>query len=309
MSKCKVFVYGAGHVGRSFARAMEASQRDPDLVLTGAWNRGFARAFGTSRLVDVEVSSGDAIPEAMPKADVILLAVPDDVIASTAALLMRHLKRKQVLLHCSGSLSAEIMRTPETVCSLGCCHPLQALASPEGDPERLNGATCAIEGDLNALKVARRLAEAVGGRPLEIAPEHKALYHAAAVMGANFITVLLDAACQMMAQAKVDRATSIDILLPLLEGTVHQIKARQEEQAQAETPQAVLPLALTGPARRGDAGTIKAHRKALAKLAKQDPQAQDLPALYQALSLRALTLAQAGDLSEEEAQAVAEVLK
>lgn len=316
MKTLKVFVYGAGRAGRSIARAIEAADEKHKVFLCGAWNRSFPRAFESSRLLDVEVSSGDAIPEQMIKADVILLSVVDDAVRETAGLLARHLGRKQVLLHVSGSRAAEVMRGEQMSAHLGGLHPLQALASREGDPEKLRGAAFAIEGDAEALEAARRIAEAVGGNPIPIRPEARALYHAAAVTSANFVTVLMDLACDMLGKAGVDPLTSVEILLPLLEGTVDQIRERQERaKAQDQDPQgreragrAVLSEALTGPIRRGDSSTVRKHLKALKRLDAKDPSEAARAETYRLLSLKALEIAQRGDLSEEGAEKLAKAL-
>jgi predicted short-subunit dehydrogenase-like oxidoreductase (DUF2520 family) len=240
--------------------------------------------------------------------------VPDDAIAPVAALLAPHLGRRQVLLHCSGSLGAEVMRAPQTRCLLGGCHPLQALASPEGDPEKLAGATFAIEGEGDALEGARRVALAAGGKPLELHHDHKALYHAAAVMSANYMTVLVDAACELLGEAGVDATTGVEILLPLLKGTLAQLEQQHHQQAHDPDPdvdpgRVALARALTGPARRGDVGTIKRHLKALDKLGKARASAQDLPALYRLLGRRALRVAARGDLDPEARQATEAALR
>jgi predicted short-subunit dehydrogenase-like oxidoreductase (DUF2520 family) len=310
----RVFVYGAGRVGRSLARALAAAPPEAGVALVGAWNRNFARAFETSRLVDVEVSSGDAVPEAMLKAEVTLLCVPDDQIAAVAALLAPHLGHRQALLHCAGSLPAEIMRSPQTRCLLGGCHPLQALASPGGDPEALRGATFAIEGEGDALEAARRVALAVGGRPLELVGEHKALYHAAAVMSGNYLTALLDGACELLGECGVPAATGVEILLPLMEGTLHQLRQRHQEAVADPDPDAdpgrvALAQALTGPIRRGDVGPVKAHVKALDQLAGRRASAAELAALYRLLGRRALHVARRLEHDPARAEALERALR
>lgn len=269
----KVFVWGAGRVGRSFARALVDAE---GMEVIGAWNRTFPRALRTSQLVDTEVSAGDALPDTFQKADVVLLSVVDDAVAESASLLAPHLGHRQVLLHTSGSLPSTVMAVDGMRARLGGCHPLQSLADPDGDPERMRGSTFAIEGD--AVDAARAIAEAVGGRPLEISTAGKVAYHAAAVVSANYLTVLTDVACDLLESAGVDAHTGIEILLPLLEGTVANL-ARCNASGDGR---AALAESLTGPVRRGDAGTIKAHRKAMRKL-----PAEDVLPLYDLLTARA----------------------
>ena len=260
------------------ARALEASS-DHEVIIIGAWNRTFARALETSLLLEAEVSAGDALPETFCKADVVLMAVVDDAVVATASLLAPHLRAKQCLLHTSGSLPSTVMMVPGMQAQLGGCHPLQALAAPEGSPDKLAGSTFAIEGHQPGLDAARALALSVGGRPVEISTAGKAAYHAAAVVSANYLTVLVDAACDLMAQAGVDAATSVDMLLPLLQGTLDNLATSNQG---AEDGRVAIAQSLTGPARRGDAGTINAHQRALRRC-----EDEDLRRLYHLLTERA----------------------
>jgi predicted short-subunit dehydrogenase-like oxidoreductase (DUF2520 family) len=306
MKALKVFVYGAGRVGRSLGLAIEQDGAQP-LQLCGAWNRSFSRALETSGLLDVEVSAGDAVPEAFTRADVIIMSVPDDAVVSTANALARHLGHKQILLHTSGSLACGVMASPLMKAKLGCVHPLQALARPGGDPGRLRGSTFAIEGEGSALEAARAVALAAGGTPVEIPSGAKVCYHAAAVVSANFITVLVDMAAELLSEAGVDASTGIEMLMPLLEGTLGNIselnRSLSAEGAEGAGLKA-LSQALTGPVRRGDVGTVKKHLKGIKRLAAKEPRAADLPDLYRLLAARATAISARGDLDEASAQAL-----
>jgi predicted short-subunit dehydrogenase-like oxidoreductase (DUF2520 family) len=288
----KVFVWGAGRVGRSFARALSGVE---GIEVVGAWNRTFRRALESSQLIDTDVCAGDALPDTFQKADVVLLAVVDDAVVDTAKLLARHLGRRQTLLHTSGSLPSSVMDVEGMRATLGGCHPLQALADPNGDPEKLRGSTFAVEGE--GVEAARAIALAVGGKPLEIATEGKVAYHAAAVLSANYLTVLVDAACDLLESAGVPPKTGIDILLPLLQGTLDNL----ERCNAGDDGRRALAESLTGPVRRGDAGTIRAHRKALRKL-----PAKDLLPLYELLTARAAEVT--GRVDEDAAERVRKAL-
>lgn len=305
MNTQSVFIYGAGRVGRALGRAIEAAGPGSGLTLVGAWNRRFARALRTSQLLDVPASAGDALPEGLPRADIVLMSVVDDAVADTAKALGRHLSARQILLHTSGSLSAQTMASDTMRAHVGCAHPLQALADDDGDPTPLQGAIFAVEGDQDALMAARRVAVATGGEPVEVRSSAKVLYHAAAVMSANYQTALVDVARTLLGQAGVDARTAIRMLTPLLEGTLTNLRALNDSDSTLDDDEhgrRALARALTGPIRRGDAGTVKRHLKALKKLAKRDPQTQDLPQLYRLLGRHALDLAVRADLREEDAQ-------
>jgi predicted short-subunit dehydrogenase-like oxidoreductase (DUF2520 family) len=274
----KVFIWGAGRVGRSLGRALE--EADGDVTVVGTWNRSFPRALETSQLLRSEASAGDVLPDAFPRADVVLLTVVDDAVSSTADLLARHLSPRQCLIHTSGGLPSTAMASDGMRALLGSCHPLQSLADPAGDPEKLRGSAFAVEGA--ALQAAQTIALAVGGRPVEISTSGKVAYHAAAVLSANYLTVLVDAACDLLESAGVAPAVGIDMLMPLLRGTLENLEAANRTH---EDGREAIAASLTGPVRRGDAATVRSHIKTLGQL-----QDEDLAALYHLLTTRAIKI-------------------
>ncbi|MEO1271636.1 MAG: DUF2520 domain-containing protein [Myxococcota bacterium] len=303
----QVFIYGAGRVGRSFGRAIEERGANHGLMLNGAWNRSFKRALETSQILDVEVSSGDALPDPVLKADVVVLSVTDDAIVEVAQGLSRHLSKRQCLIHTSGSLPSTIMRSDHTQASLGGCHPLQSLAKDDGDYTLLHGATFAIEGEPEAMEAAQRLAEAAGGDPIAIQPKGKVYYHAAAVVSANYLTVLVDAARVLYREAGLDTPTAVKTLLPLLRGTLQNLEEAVQN-AEPDTATEALATTLTGPVRRGDVQTVQRHLRALRALERAHDNEAGMVGLYQTLGRRAAVLARRAGLEDEEAAALERIL-
>jgi hypothetical protein len=123
---------------------------------------------------------------------------------------------------------------------------------------------------------------AIGAVPVRLAPGSKAAYHAAAVLSAGGVVALLDTIREVAAAVGLDEAGALRIYLPLLEQTVANARTLGIERS------------LTGPATRGDAGTIAAH---LAVLRAQAPGTIDV---YRALLARDVRLAeQRGALSPD----------
>ncbi|HEX5040188.1 MAG TPA: DUF2520 domain-containing protein [Candidatus Limnocylindria bacterium] len=184
-----------------------------------------------------------------PSAELVLLAVPDSVIPEVAAAV----PVGPWVAHVSGATQLTALDPHRLRFSV---HPLQTLTRERG-PEQLDGAWGAISGETDeALGRARWLAERLGLRPFEVADADRTLYHAAAVIGGNFIV------------------------------TLHRVATRLLEEAGAP-PEAIVPLMmrtiengfeLTGPIARGDWSTVEAH---LATLAERDPE---LVPLYRALA-------------------------
>ena len=194
-------------------------------------------------------------------ADAVLLCVPDAEIAAAAAAVP---VRAGVLVgHCSGATGLAPL-APHEAFGL---HPLMTVTR---DGAAFAGAGCAVAGTTErALGHARALAAALGMRPVEIADEDRAAYHAAASIASNFL-VTLEAAAERLAATT---GTPRDVLVPLVRATVENWAALGGERA------------LTGPIARGDEATVARQRAAIAE------RAPDLLALYDALAAATRDLA------------------
>lgn len=222
---------------------------------------------------------------ALASAEVVVIAVPDGAITSVAQALAGR-DADEVWLHLSGSRPASVMRVGERPRAVGCLHPLVALADAATS---LSGAVAGIEGEPEAVSIARQLARDAGLSPVAIDAEHKAAYHAAAVTVAGHATALFAQAMQLMAAAGMAPDDARRALQPLLLSA-----ARNLERGDPATVS-------TGPIVRGDAGTITAHLAAMDRL---DPK---LAATYRLLAETALALVGAR-LSPEQRAAISAAL-
>ncbi len=274
-----VGIVGAGAVGLALGVALDragwpvgaVASRDPGRRDRFRAHVGSARTFAEATALVDDV-------------DLVILAVPDDVIAPLAATL--RLYAGQAIVHTSGLLGAEVLEPAQAAGSqAGAFHPLVAFADLDRALAALPGATIAIEGDDELAAHLADLAEAIGGHPVRLAPGSKAAYHAAAVLAAGGVTALLDTIREVSASMGLDEAGALRIYLPLVEQTV------------ANATALGIAAALTGPATRGDAGTVSAH---LAALGASAPAA--LP-VYRALMARSVDIAEArGALAPEPAE-------
>jgi predicted short-subunit dehydrogenase-like oxidoreductase (DUF2520 family) len=186
--------------------------------------------------------------------EVVFLAVPDDAIPRVAGDL--RLYAGQALVHTSGVLGPEALAPAMAAgTQAGAFHPLVAFADLDRALEALHGATVAIEGDDQLAAMLAELAESIGAVPVRLAAGAKPAYHAAAVLAASGVVALLDTIRELAALVGLDEAGALAIYLPLLEQTVGNARALG------------IAAALTGPAVRGDAGTVAAHRAVMANVA------------------------------------------
>ena len=169
-------------------------------------------------------------------------------------------------------------------------HPLQTFPDVERALVRLEGCTVAVTADdEEGHELGERLGRDLGGRPFRLASEHRALYHAAAVLGLERRRdALRPRARGVRSRGRADPTAALG---PLQAATVENVAALGPGDA------------LTGPAARGDASTIDAN---LAALRAALPAAV---ALYVVLCRATLDLATAAArLTPERRAAVEEVL-
>lgn len=245
-----IAVFGAGRVGRAFARAL-AERGEPAHVI---WNRSPS---------PLATHVGELPLAELAQTRLLLLCVSDDAIADVAALVRPHLAESCIIAHCSGALPASVLGLG-LVASL---HPLQTFVpGATVDWARIH---FVIEGSKAALGQLEAFARQFSPHVHRLRAGTKALYHAAAVMASNHVVLLLEASRQLLALAGIDE---IDLLEPLVGQTFHNVRERGGVEA------------LTGPLVRGDVATIAAHLEAL------DARAPQLAGLYRALAREALAL-------------------
>lgn len=257
---------GAGRAGRGLARAF----REGGVDVVGV--------HGRRQFVDgpITISTG-AIPPAIGSADVVLVTVQDRQLpAALAELRAAPLAPGAVILHASGSAHprAAMQQNRAQGHPMGTFHPLVPIPDPERAPALLRGAWVGVDGDLEAVRVARDLAIRVGAHVLPIPREGRSAYHAAAVMASNFPTVLAGLATSLMHRVGVEESTARSAVRHLMRAAVTNL-------ADAE-PDA----ALTGPISRGDVDTVASHLEVLAAT-------PELDAVYRALSVAAIPFAAA----------------
>jgi predicted short-subunit dehydrogenase-like oxidoreductase (DUF2520 family) len=192
-------------------------------------------------------------------ADLILLAVPDDVVGTVAVTISA--SATTVVAHVSGSLGLDVLQPHPRV---GSVHPLMSLPDATIGAERLaDECVFAVDGD----PLMHELVAALGGVAIDVPEDKRALYHGVATIAANHLTAL----CAQVEQLAAVVGVPASAYWKLMSTTMQNI-----ERVGADA-------ALTGPASRGDWATIRHHLDALPD--------DDERLLYLALCRRAAQLA------------------
>jgi predicted short-subunit dehydrogenase-like oxidoreductase (DUF2520 family) len=219
--------------------------------------------------------------------DLILIATPDDVLAPVAQSLARvfrtlHAKQPQnratknrIALHTSGALSSDVIKPLQASgFAVGSLHPLISIADPKSTWKAFEGAYFCVEGERDAVRLARSIVSDLNGRSFTIDAKSKALYHAAAVMSSGHVTALFDMAIEMLAHCGLSSRRAQQILLPLLASAAANLAAKNPAQA------------LTGTFARGDLSTARKHLAAM-----KSADLKEAAAAYVLLGQRSLRLA------------------
>lgn len=275
------------------ATALAGALRLGGVPVLGLWARQPAAARAAAVSAGV-ASVSAAPPDLLLEADVVVLAVRDEAVAEVASVLLNTglVNARHVLLHCSGAMSASaaLGAVQDRVGGIGTLHPLRAIADGRTAMRELAGAVFGVEGNARGLAAARRLVQAMGGKPLALSGEQMTAYHTAAAMASNYVVALMDAATELLARAGVEAGDALAALLPLIQGSL----ANVERQGLAE--------GLTGPIRRGDQGTVARHLRAL----EGSPA---LAELYRTLGRRTVDIARrAGGAASADLDAIADLL-
>ncbi len=228
------------------------------------------------------------------RAEALFLATADDAVAAVAAELATAaaFHPGQIVMHLSGALTAAAMEPAAAQGAITLSlHPIQSFASLEQAIVVLPGSYFSIEGNPRGYDFAREIVAALKGRAFLLDSGAKVLYHVACVFASNYFVSLLACSLDLMEEADIPREMRLPALLPLVSGTLNNIRALG------------IPYALTGPIARGDSGTLSSHLEALEHLPEQ-------LRVYLSLGLKTVDVARdKGTITPEQAAALRTMLE
>lgn len=236
---------GAGRVGKALAKAF--GDAGFDVAATASRTRASAEALAELAPGSRAMASGQEVAEA---SDLVFLTCPDGAIAEVAASIRWPADRMAV--HCSGATEVAALAAAEQAgAAIGGFHPMQSFTDPVAAARSLPGCTITVEaaGQLDRQLVA--LAEALGCRVNRLPPGKRALYHASAGYGSQFLNVLVAETAEIWAGWGASEEDVVRALLPMVRGTLASIES------------AGVAEGMPGPVSRGDLETVAGHVRAL----------------------------------------------
>jgi predicted short-subunit dehydrogenase-like oxidoreductase (DUF2520 family) len=260
-----VAVIGPGRVGAAVAMGLAHA----GYAIVAVAGRGqsdldqFAKRFPTAAVTD---AAGAGLA-----ADLVLVAVPDDALDQVARAVAKGdgVVEGSRWVHTSGGHGPEALELVRRAGGrVAACHPAQTFPDPDTGYASLPGAAWAVTADPEDLGWARVLVTDLRGSPVTLPASARTLYHAGLTVGSNATASVVTLARDLLLGAGVDDPRQF--LGPLVTTT-------------AENAAEHGARALTGPVRRGDAGTVARH---LAELREVLPEAVDAYVALSRLMLR-----------------------
>ncbi len=193
------------------------------------------------------------IPELVERAELVLLAVPDDALEQLVAGLAKTgaWQLGQLVAHTSGRFGVGVLAPVRAAGAIPLAiHPAMTFSGLSMDLARLPDSSFGVTADAAMLPIAQALVVEIGAEPVVVAEADRALYHAALAHSANHLVTLTAQSAELLRSIGVERPERL--LGPLLRASLDNALASGEQ-------------ALTGPVARGDSGTVRSHVQALAE--------------------------------------------
>jgi len=284
-ARLRVGVVGAGRVGSALGAALARAGHEV-VAASGVSEQSIARA--DRFLPGVPLLPADEVVEL---AELVLLAVPDDVLRPLVAGLAETgaWRAGQLVAHTSGAQGIGVLdpAAARGVFALA-LHPVMTFTGRPEDLDRLIGAAFGVTAPDELRPVAESLVVEMGGEPVWVPETARALYHASLTIASNHLVTLVNDALGLLSGADV--AEPARLAAPLLSASLDNVLRLGD-------------AALTGPVVRGDVATVAAQ---VATLTRAAPEV--LPS-YVAMARRTAERARAaGRLSADQAAAVLAVL-
>ncbi len=242
MERLNIGVIGAGRVGAVVAARLRAAGHK----ITAVSGRSHASALRIGTLIpQVTVASPSKVAAGC---DVLIIAVPDDALVQVVHDIAGIIEPGCVVVHTSGRHGVGVLE-PLTLRGARpiALHPAMTFTGTDIDLDR----TCVFGITAGAAEhdLAEMLVSDLGGTPMWIREDDRALYHAALVHGSNHLATLVLQSMGLLRDAGA--AEPSEVLRPLLTAALDNVLAYGD-------------AAMTGPVVRGDRSTIRAHLEAFA---------------------------------------------
>jgi predicted short-subunit dehydrogenase-like oxidoreductase (DUF2520 family) len=269
--RLRIGVVGAGRVGAVLGAALRAAGHNC-IGVSAVSDLSCLRA--AALLPGVPIKPADQV---VAESELLILAVPDQVLPE----LIRGFSSSEVFVpgqfvaHTSGSYGISVCDTAPQISPMA-IHPAMTFTGTSIDLARLVDTPFGVTTTEILRPVAQALVVEMGGEPLWVPEEARAIYHTAMVLSSNYLNVLVS----LLGEWGMENPQRL--LAPLLSASLDNALRLGDK-------------GLTGPVARGDREVIRTHLDAL----QERPSSQNA---YRALARLATDRAlDAGVLSVDQA--------
>ena len=232
--KKRVVILGSGNVATSIALALKDR-----CELVQIYSRSLENAQSLAKQVGCDASS--TLKDVAPDADVYIVSVKDDAIASVVYAVPDN---GALWLHTSGSTPIEVFQNKRT--SYGVLYPMQSFSKSR--PADMSEVHFFVEGNDSIItQDIKELASLMTRNVHEATSAEREKLHIAAVFACNFANHMFTLSSEVLDEAGLP----FDAMLPLIKTTVAKLDNMTPQESQ------------TGPAARGDMKIIDKHLSSL----------------------------------------------
>jgi predicted short-subunit dehydrogenase-like oxidoreductase (DUF2520 family) len=277
--RLRVGIVGTGRAGAVIGAALRRAGHE---VVACSARGDISRVRAEALLPGVPIADPHEVARSC---DLLVLAVPDDALASVVDALASDVHPGQIVMHLSGRHGLAILAPLDGVIPIA-AHPVMTFTGTSLDLDRLDDCPFGVTANGEGASIATALVMEMGGDPVDVDDERRTLYHAALAHGANHLVTLVAQTLDLLAAAGV--AEPERIARPLLTAALDNALREGDR-------------ALTGPVARADHATVRAH-------VEEMPDA-DVERTYRALALATVDRARAvGTLTDADADALRAIL-
>ncbi|EDM38699.1 hypothetical protein PBAL39_21540 [Pedobacter sp. BAL39] len=244
----KVVCIGSGNVATHFALALKKS--NAEILQVYSQHQEHAQVLAD----EVDAMAIDDTALISPDADLYLIAIKDDAIASVSSILKNI---KGLVVHTSGATPMSVL---EGMSRYGVLYPLQTFSRSRA-LDFSNVPLCVEAGDGDMLKEVKAVAELLSPLVYDVDSVQRKVLHLSAVFVCNFVNHMYAIGADILSAAGLD----FELLKPLIMETAAKVQHAEPSSVQ------------TGPAIRGDEQTMNRHKELLM-------DRPELAAIYETLS-------------------------
>lgn len=258
-AKPRITLVGAGNLASALAVAVRRAGYAIDAVVARPIRSSLSKARKLAEEVGARVLSTSS---GQLGSDVVWFCVPDSQIADAAHSLVDRIDSKnghsknwrgKIALHSSGALDSDVLAELRSRgAAVASVHPLMTFVR-DSRPS-LAGVSFAVEGDAQAIRVARQIVQDLRGHSCSIRKQDKAAYHACGTFASPLLCALLATTEEAAVAAGMNRKSARERLLPILQQTI------------ANYGRLGAAASFSGPIVRGDVATVEQHLQQLRAL-------------------------------------------